>query len=126
MFAHMFKTRGQAQQGAASVPGWGSIVTLGLALRERAGLVHDDARHLLEDLKRLGVANEDPAFGAPAGNDNDRHGGRETEGARARDDQDGDRTDERVRDGSLPNAPATAFVSGMGSNSWRAETAARF
>jgi hypothetical protein len=49
----------------------------------------------------LGVANEYTAFGTPAGTDHDRHLGRETEGAWARDDQDGDRIDECVRQSRL-------------------------
>jgi hypothetical protein len=58
---------------------------------------HDDRRHTLEDLERLGIANEHAHFGAAAGADHDRHRGGESEGARARDDQHRHGIHERVR-----------------------------
>ncbi len=68
----------------------------GLSLRQRTGLVGDQRVDLLEHLQRLGVANENAGRGATPGPDHDRHGRREPERARARDDQHADRRDERV------------------------------
>ena len=42
-----------------------------LALRERAGLVHDERIDLLEDLDRLGVTEQHARRGASAGCDHD-------------------------------------------------------
>ena len=96
------QTRGQAQQRGGVDPGWGSIVTsFGLPSVSVPVLSTTMRRHLLEDLERLGVANEYAAFGAPAGADHDRHRRRQTECAGARDDQDSDRIDERVSQSRL-------------------------
>ena len=67
----------------------------GLALGEGAGLVEDDGLHRPQPLERLGVAEQDPVLGALAGTDHDRGRRREAERARARDDQDGDRVEQR-------------------------------
>ena len=72
-----------------------------LAFGERAGLVHDERRHLLEQLERLGVPEQHAGFGAAAGADHDRHRRRQAERARARDDQHGNRIDERMREPRL-------------------------
>ena len=61
----------------------------GAALRQRAGLVDDERVHLLQDLERLGVLDEDARRRAPAGPHHDGHRRREAERAGARDDQDG-------------------------------------
>ena len=102
MFAHMFETRGQAQQ-RGRVNSWLGLDRheLGLALGERAGLVHDDRRHLLEHFERLGIPNQHAAFGAAAGTDHDRHRRRETERAGARDDQDRDGIHQGMRQSRL-------------------------
>ena len=68
----------------------------GAALRQRAGLVDDERVHLLEDLERLGVLDEDARRRAPAHAHHDRHRRREPERARARDDQDGHQREQRV------------------------------
>ena len=67
----------------------------GLALGERAGLVEDHGLDRAEPLERLGVAEQHAVLGALSGADHDRGGRGETERARAGDDQDGDRVEQR-------------------------------
>ena len=71
------------------------------ALRQRAGLVDDERVHLLEDLERLGVLDEDARRRAAAHAHHDGHRRREPERARARDDQDGHRGEQRVGEPGL-------------------------
>ena len=73
----------------------------GLALGQRAGLVDDDRVDLLQHFQRLGVAEQHAQLRAAAGADHDRHRRGEAERARARDDEHGDRVDERVRQARL-------------------------
>ena len=68
---------------------------LGLAVRERAGLVEDDRRDLVGGLERVAGLDEDAVLGALAGADHDRGRRGETERARARDDDDGDAGEQR-------------------------------
>ena len=71
------------------------------ALRQRARLVHHEGVHLAEDLDGFGVSEQHPDARALSGRHHDRHGRGEAERARARDDQDGDGRDERVRHSRL-------------------------
>ena len=64
-----------------------------LALGQRAGLVDDDRRDLLQALERRGVLDQHAFQRAAADADHDRHRRRETERTRTRDDQHGDRHD---------------------------------
>ncbi len=98
-----------------------------LALGERAGLVDDQRVDLLQQLERLGVADQHAGLGAAARADHDGHRRREAERARARDDEHGDGVDERVREARLgpddaPDATnvTTATPMTMGTN--QAET----
>ena len=67
-----------------------------LPFGERARLVHHERRNLLEQLERFGVPEQHAGFCAAAGAHHDRHRRREPERARARDDEHGDRVDQRV------------------------------
>ena len=69
---------------------------LGLPLRQRTGLVDDERVDRFEPLQRLGVLDEHPHLGAAPRRRHDRHGGRETQCARTRDDQDRNRGEQRV------------------------------
>ena len=75
------------------------------ALGQGAGLVHDQRRHLLQNLERLGVADQHARFGPASRPDHDRHGRRETQRARAGNDQHGDRIHQRVRETRLGSVP---------------------
>ena len=66
------------------------------ALRQGAGLVHQQRIDPFEDLEGLGVPDQHSRPGPASGRDHDGHRRREAERARAGDDQDGDRRDERV------------------------------
>ena len=66
------------------------------AFGERAGLVDDQRGHLFEQFERLGVPEEHARLCAAAGAHHDRHRRGQAERARTRDDQDGDRIDERI------------------------------
>ena len=67
------------------------------ALRQRARLVHDQRRHLLENLERRCVAEKNTGLRAAPGANHDRHRRGETERARARDDQHSHGVDEGMR-----------------------------
>ena len=69
-----------------------------------------------EQLERFGVLDEHAGARALPGADHDRHRRREPERARARDDQHGDRVDERVREARLrsPEAPRREGEDGGG------------
>ena len=68
------------------------------AFRERSCFVHDESRHAFEDLQRLSVAHQDAELGAASRPDHDGHRRRESERARAGDDQHRDGVDQRVRE----------------------------
>jgi hypothetical protein len=67
----------------------------------RAGLVEDDDVGLSEPFERFGIPEQDPVLCALPGADHDRRRRGEPEGARAGDDQDGDRVHERQVEGGL-------------------------
>ena len=71
---------------------------LGLAARERAGLVEDDGVERGGLLERHRVLEEDAALGAQSGADHDRRRGREAERVGAGDHDDRDREQQRVLD----------------------------
>ena len=71
---------------------------LGLAARERAGLVEDDRVERGGLLEGDRVLEQDAALGAQAGADHDRRRRGQPEGVRAGDDDDGDREQQRVLD----------------------------
>ena len=66
----------------------------GLALRERARLVEDHDPDLVQSLQRFRVPEEDAVLGSLPRPDHDRRRRREPEGARAGDDEDGDRVEQ--------------------------------
>jgi hypothetical protein len=67
---------------------------LGSALGERARLVHDQDRDLLQPFQGLGVFQQHPFPGATADPDHDGHGRSKTEGAGASDDENGNGIDD--------------------------------
>ena len=67
-----------------------------LALGQRTGLVDDQRIDLFKCLQGFGILHQHASPGTPAGADHDRHGRGEPERARAGDDQDGDRVQQRV------------------------------
>ena len=71
---------------------------LGLAARQRAGLVEHDGVERGGLLERHRVLEQDAALGAQPGADHDRRRGRQPERVRAGDDDDGDREQQRVLD----------------------------
>ena len=95
----------QAQQLVlVDAVGGGDRDDLGLAARERAGLVEDDRVQRGRLLQRHRVLEQDAALGAQAGADHDRRRGREPERVRAGDDDDGDREQQRVLDVAADDA----------------------
>jgi hypothetical protein len=98
MFADVLQARGKLEQ-----------LTLVRAILRRqrdeawppfaqgSGLVDHERGDLLEDLERFGVSNQHAGFGPPAGSDHDGHRRGEAKGTWARNDQDRDRVDQRVR-----------------------------
>ncbi len=71
--------------------------TVGSPVGEGARLVEDDGVHTARGLERRAAPDEDARLGGPPGADHDRGGCRETHGAWARDDEDGDRGDDGIR-----------------------------
>ena len=77
------------------------------ALRERAGLVHDERADAAQELQRFRVLDEDTGLCALTGADHDGHRGGQAERARARDDEHRDGVHERVSEArrGAPDAP---------------------
>ena len=78
--------------------GGGDGDDLGLAARQRAGLVEDDGVQRRRLLERHRVLEQDAALGAEPGADHDRRRGGQPERVRAGDDHDGDGEQQRVLD----------------------------
>ena len=94
--AHL-QTSGQLQYGGLLVTGCGKDGhQLGLPLRQRAGLVDDERVDLFETLQSLRVLDQHPGLSTTPRRRHDRHGGREAQGAGARDDEDRDRRQQRI------------------------------
>ena len=72
-----------------------------LALGKRAGFVNQQRVNLLHAFERFGVLDQDPLLGAATNADHDRHWRRESQRARAGDDQHGHRRDESIDEGGL-------------------------
>ena len=78
----------------------------GLALGQRAGLVHDQGVHLAQNLDGLGIAEQHARASSLAGRHHDRHRRREAQGTGAGDDEHRDRVDERIGEaGAGPRPP---------------------
>ena len=90
----------EAGTGLGSVPcpapNSTTSVTRGLPSVIVPGLVEDDDVELVRRLERGAVADEDAVLGALAGADHDRRRRRESQCARARDDEHGDEVEQRV------------------------------
>ncbi len=68
----------------------------GLAFGQRAGLVDDQRIDLFQPLERFGVLDQNPGMSAPSHPNHDRHRRRQTQRARAGDDQNRDRRDQSI------------------------------
>src|SRR5204863_3936771 len=102
MLADALQTRSQTQQIVLFDSGSGGHRhEPRFSLGERSRLVDDKRRHTFENLERLGVSQQYSELGAAAGADHDRHGRREAERAGTRDDQDGHRIDQGMRETRL-------------------------
>ena len=70
---------------------------LGLALRQRSGLVDDECIDLLQRLERLGIADQHARMRTAAGSDHYGHRRGESERTGTGDDEDGDSVEQRMR-----------------------------
>ena len=97
MLAHVLETCREPQQRRL-VDAWQRLdgSQRRLAFSQRAGLVDDEGRDALETSSASAFSNEHADLSAAAGADHDRHRRGETQCTRTRDDQHGDRIDERV------------------------------
>ncbi len=103
MLAAALQARGQSQQfGFAETGRRLDDDESRLALRQRAGLVHDQRVGPVQHLQRLGVADEHARLGAAAGADHDRHRRRQAQRTGTGDDQHGHRPQDSVRQRLAP------------------------
>ncbi len=97
VFAVLLQRGGQMQELLrVKTSGGQNIDQFWLALGERTRLVHDQRGDFLQALERLGVFHQHAFLCAAPDADHDGHGGRQTEGARAGDDEDRDSANDGV------------------------------
>ncbi len=101
MLTGQFQTGGEAEKLGVIGQSIGQADNLRLAFGERAGFIDDEGVDFFENLKRLGIFDQDAGASAAAHANHDRHRRGETQGARAGDDEDGDGVDQGVREPRL-------------------------
>ena len=95
MFAVLFHRRGSNQQFIfRHAIDRNDLREAWLAFGERAGFVHDDGGDLLHDFHGFRIANQHARLRAAPDADHDGHRRGESERARTRDDEHGDRVDD--------------------------------
>src|ERR1700721_3055375 len=74
---------------------------LWLAFRKRSSFIDNKGIDFFQNLEGFGILNQNAGAGAAAYTDHNGHGSRESQGAGARDDEDGNGIHESVRDARL-------------------------
>src|SRR5215470_2254144 len=101
MFTTSFKASRDAEQFLALEAYGDDGSDAGLSFRQSTGFVDDEGVDFLETFQGFGVSDENPGRGAASGAYHDGHRRGESQGAGTRDDQDGYRVDEGVREARL-------------------------